>query len=116
MLPQQRRSSAVLDLEIAYEKPGWHKKAAAAEAIRKDQDCRRHEDGKREQHEDGGDEPGPTGEGHAHERHTGRAHINYGRDEVDRGEQRSDTEESNADEPKRLAESLARSGNRADGA
>ena len=64
---------------------------------------RRGQHRQREQQEDGGDEQRPDGQRHAEQRHARRAHVDDGRDVVDRAHQRRDAEDDQADAPEVLA-------------
>ena len=97
VLPEQRRSTSGREDGVADTQVSGNEEGGTEEAVAKQEDARGQEHGKRQQREDGGYKPVPTGERHGGERHFGRAHIDHGGDDVDRAEQRSDAEDGDAE-------------------
>src|SRR5712691_9438843 len=106
VLPQKRRA-ALMACELAVDGDQRNKKAGAEVAVHQQQDSAGEQHSKREQAEDGRDEPGPASQRHPHHGHALRAHVKRGGDEVQRAHQRANAENRDADDPQVRAKPLA---------
>ena len=88
MLPQQRVSALRNRVEVRAEEPV---ELQEHERDGDDRECERHQELHDERH--------PRENRHAHERHAGRAQIDDGRDEVERGRERRDTKDLETKHP-----------------
>ncbi len=78
---------------------GWNEEMRPGEAVEHQQDERDRDHREREQKQDHRDEAHPDEHRHPHEAHAGRAQIDDGDEEVDRGCQRRDAEDLQARHP-----------------
>src|SRR3954467_14368372 len=95
---------------VVDEQAAGQEEAGADGAVEEQEDTGGQEDRKPEEAEDGGDEPSPAGERHAHEGHALAAEVDQGGDEVDRAHQRGAAEDSDAEDPEVLAHTFTGSG------
>ena len=113
VLPEQRRAALMVgdDLVVDHQ-AGRQEEAGADRAVEQQQHARGKQHGETEQSEDGGDQPGPAGERHAHQGHALAAQVHRGGDEVDGAHQRRAAEDGDAEDPQVLAHAFAGTGER----
>src|SRR2546427_10971209 len=109
VLPQKRRA-AFVPCKLAIDRNQRNKKAGAEIPVHQQQDACRKKHAERQQSEDGGDEPGPDREWHAHHGYALCAHIERRGDEGQRAHQRAETKNGDAGNPQVGAQSLTRTG------
>ena len=95
---------------VADHHAGGQEEAGAGGAVEQQQNARGKQHGETQQPEDGGHQPGPAGERHAHQGHALAAQIHRGGDEIDRAHQRGAAEDRDAEDPQVLAHAFAGTG------
>ena len=91
-------------------RPAGQEETGAGGAVQNQQHAGGQQHGETQQPEDGGDQPGPAGQRHAHQRHALAAQVHGGGDEVDGAHQRCAAEDRDADDPEGLAHAFTGTG------
>src|SRR5260370_41216798 len=109
VLPQQRRP-ALMSGELTVNGAQRQKEAGTDVAVHEQKNASREQNSKRQQTQDGGDEPRPAGERHAHHAHALGAHVEGSGNEVESAHKRRDAEKRDAGDPEVRAQALTRPG------
>src|SRR5258708_32279742 len=109
VLPKQRRTP-LMSGELTVNSAQRQKETGTDVAVHEQKNARREQNSKRQQAQDGGDEPRPAGQRHAHHAHALGAHVESGGNEVESAHERRDAENRDAGDPEVRAQTLTRSG------
>src|SRR5712692_1494272 len=105
VLPKQRRTT-LMSGELTVNGAQRQKEAGADVAVHEQKNASREQHSKRQQTQDGGDEPRPTRQGHAHHAHALGAHVEGSGNEVESAHERRYAEKRDAGDPEVRAQTL----------
>src|ERR1700687_225830 len=109
VLPKQWRAT-FMSGELTVNGGQRQKKAGTDVAVHEQKNASREQNSERQQAQDGGDEPRPAGQRHAHQAHALGAHVERGGNEVESAHERRNAENRDADDPEIRAQTLTGSG------
>src|SRR6266851_1775210 len=105
VLPKQRRTT-LMSGELTVNGAQRQKETGTDVAVHEQKNASREQHSKRQQTQDGGDEPRPAGQGHAHHAHALGAHVEGSGNEVESAHERRDAEKRDAGDPEVRAQTL----------
>src|SRR4029077_15850547 len=109
VLPKQRRTTPMSG-ELTVNGAQRQKEAGTDVAVHEQKNASREQNSKRQQAKDGGDEPRPASQRHAHHAHALGAHVEGSSNEVESAHERRDAEKRYAGDPEVRAQALTRPG------